>query len=45
MAQASRLLKLNLDDISREDIMTFCAEDIEIPMVKKDVKIKMGFAC
>lgn len=45
MAQASRLLKLNLDDISREDIMTFCAEDIEIPMVKNDVKIKMGFAC
>ncbi len=45
MAQASRLLKKNLDDISREDIMTFCEDDIEIPIMKKEDKIKMGFAC
>ena len=45
MAQASRLLKMNLDDISRDDLLTFCAEDIEIPKIKKEVKIKMGFAC
>ena len=45
MAQASRLLKMNMDDISREDILTFCAEDIEIPKKKKEAGVKMGFAC
>ena len=43
MAQASRLLKMNLDDISRDDIVTFCAEDIDIPKVKKETGVKMGF--
>ena len=43
MAQASRLLKLNLDDISREDIMTFCEEDIELPKKKEKNVVRMGF--
>ena len=45
MAQASRLLKMNLDDINREDILTFCAEDIEVPKEQKESGVKMGFVC
>ena len=43
MAQASRLLKMNLDDISREDIMTFSEEDIELPKKKANNVVRMGF--
>ena len=31
MAQASRLLNMDFDLIAKDDIVTICAEDIEIP--------------
>lgn len=32
MAQATRLLSMDLDSIGRTDIFTICAEDIEQPV-------------
>lgn len=45
MAQANRLLLKDLDDISREDIATIFAEDIEAPqhVSKKPEHRKIGF--
>jgi hypothetical protein len=43
MAQASRLLKMNVEELTKDDLMTFCAEDIELPEVKKDTNVKFGF--
>ena len=43
MAQSSRLLSKNIDDITKDDILTFCAEDIEIPKIKPSNVVKMGF--
>lgn len=45
MAQSTRLLSKNIDDITKEDILTFSAEDIELPKVKVEKHFKMGFAC
>ena len=45
MAQSTRLLSKNIDDITKEDILTFSAEDIELPKVKVEKPFKMGFAC
>ncbi|MDY2679074.1 MAG: stage V sporulation protein K, partial [Lentihominibacter sp.] len=44
MAQATRLLAMNLDSISRNDIFTICAEDIEQPVevITADKK-RIGF--
>ena len=44
MAQATRLLAMDLDSVSRNDIVTICAEDIEAPKVSaKPVKRSIGF--
>ena len=44
MAQANRLMAMNMDDIRDEDIRTLCADDIEIPAKKQQEKvIKIGF--
>ncbi|SEQ38863.1 ATPase family associated with various cellular activities (AAA) [Lachnospiraceae bacterium NE2001] len=43
MAQASRLLKMNVEELAKDDLMTFCAEDIELPKIKKDTRVKFGF--
>ena len=45
MAQMSRLVRMNAEEIGREEIATLCAEDIELPKLKKENKIVMGFAC
>ena len=43
MAQASRLVSMDLDLITRADVATICGEDIELPEVKKSVGVKLGF--
>lgn len=43
MSQASRLLKMDCDQIQRRDIETICAEDIEISLPKKQEKRQIGF--
>ena len=43
MSQASRLLKMECDQIQRRDIETICAEDIEISVPKKPEKRQIGF--
>jgi hypothetical protein len=45
MTQMSRLVRMNADEIGRDEIATLCAEDIELPKLKKENKIVMGFAC
>ena len=42
MAQASRLLTMDPDILSREDMETLCGADIELPEEKKQV-IRLGF--
>ena len=43
MAQANRLMAMDLDDISDEDIRTICAEDIDVPTDTVQKSIKIGF--
>ena len=44
MAQATRLLAMDFESLSRNDIATICAEDIEAPKVSaKPVKRNIGF--
>lgn len=43
MAQSSRLLTKEIDDITRDDILTFTAEDIELPKKKANNIVRMGF--
>jgi len=44
MAQASRLLRMEVDALSDEDIATICADDIEAPELgNKPVKRRIGF--
>ena len=44
MAQATRLLAMDLDSVSQNDVVTICAEDIEAPTVPaKPEKRKIGF--
>ena len=43
MAQSSRLLTKEIDNITREDILTFTAEDIELPKKKANNIVRMGF--
>lgn len=45
MNQASRLLELDFDDITTEEIKTIKAVDIVIPELKTQVKRTIGFAC
>ena len=43
MAQASRLVSMDPDLITKADVATICGEDIELPEVKKSVGVKLGF--
>ena len=44
MAQASRLLTKDIDSITTKDVRTLCAEDIEMPKEKTEVKKCIGFS-
>ncbi len=44
MAQSSRLVRMDFDSISQDDIKTIRAEDIEIPVKAKKTVNKIGFA-
>ncbi len=45
MAQATRLLKMDYDKVRKDDIITICAEDIEIPPVNvRKVRHPIGFS-
>ena len=44
MAQASRLLQMDLDTVTDKDIRTIEASDIEAPEAKKPVKQRLGFS-
>lgn len=44
MVQAQRLLTMELDKITENDVVTLCAEDIEMPKTVRPVKSKIGFA-
>ena len=45
MTQANRLMQMDLEKITDEDLFTLCAEDIEEPQIKNEVaKIKIGFS-
>lgn len=43
MAQSSRLLTKEIDNITREDILTFTAADIKLPKKKANNIVRMGF--
>lgn len=43
MRRATRLLEKGFDLVTNEDIMTLCAEDIEVPTVWKTSKRQIGF--
>lgn len=43
MRQATRLLEKGIDRITKDDITTLCAEDIEIPAASKTSKRQIGF--
>ena len=44
MAQANRLMKADVDNISNEELITITAEDIEILQDKPEIKkIQIGF--
>ncbi len=45
IAQCSRLVHLNYEDVTIDDVKIICAEDIEIPLVnKKKIPKRIGFA-
>ncbi len=44
MAQASRLLKMDYDKVTSEDITTITADDIALPKIKKPERT-IGFTC
>lgn len=43
MAQANRLMKMDIDKITDEQLMTIVADDIEIPEKGREKTIKFGF--
>ena len=44
MAQSSRLLSMDIEQITRDDVATLCGDDIEVPEVEeKSTVIKFGF--
>ena len=43
MAQAERLLDMDLDKVTRKNVSTICAEDIELPDIKKSERRPIGF--
>ena len=45
MAQSSRLIRMDFDDVTPEDIKKICAEDIELPKTPSSTpSFKIGFA-
>ena len=45
MAQATRLVSCDAENLSRKEIAMITAEDIEMPTVSKPEKMTMGFRC
>lgn len=45
MKQANRLLKMNIDSVTKDDITTILPEDFEIPIIKENKKQCIGFCC
>ena len=45
MAQASRLVSGDVENLSRKEIRTICAEDILLPEEPKEKKTELGFRC
>ena len=43
MAQTERLLEMDLDKVTRKGVATICAEDIELPDIRKPEKRTIGF--
>ena len=43
MAQANRIVKMNLDDIDRDTVRTICAQDIEAPEIFNNRAVRIGF--
>ncbi len=43
MAQTERLLEMDLDKVTRKSVATICAEDIELPEIRKQEKRTIGF--
>lgn len=43
MAQASRLVQMNIDSLSRKDLITLCEEDIQTPDVPRQKETQIGF--
>jgi len=43
MTRATRLLDMDFDSIGKEDVVTICAEDIEMPAKPKQEKRRIGF--
>ena len=45
MAQASRLVKMNFDEVKKKDVHTITADDIEMPVVieKNQERVNIGF--
>ena len=43
MAQATRLLAMDFESISDNDVVTICADDIEMPKIKKPTEKQIGF--
>lgn len=43
MAQASRLVQMDIDSLTRKDLTTICEEDIQMPEEPKHEKNKIGF--
>ena len=43
MAQATRLLAMDFESISDNDVVTICADDIEMPEIKKPTAKRIGF--
>ena len=43
MAQANRIMKMDFEKITDDDLFTICAEDIEIPEISNKSTVKIGF--
>ena len=44
MAQATRLLEMDLDSVTKDDVLTITAADIEVPETVKPIKRSLGFS-
>ncbi|MCH5182913.1 MAG: AAA family ATPase [Oscillospiraceae bacterium] len=43
MAQANRLIAMDLEAVNDQDLLTICAEDIEPPVKQQEKRTKIGF--